>query len=146
MILIAALFHDFDHSGRVGQDDLEIERAVRGLRANILGIDKYFQNDIEHLIRATEFPYKVPSSELTLEAQILRDADLSQALSVAWIQQVVFGLAEEMRKTPLEILKMQEGFLSNLKFSTDWAKQAFTQESIELKIEESRELLEILED
>src|SRR3989338_911352 len=30
-LLIAALFHDFDHSGLLGNDDLNLEMAVRGL-------------------------------------------------------------------------------------------------------------------
>lgn len=144
-LLIAALFHDFDHSGVSGPDIINIRTAIEGLRLHILPEDKPFCEEIEGLIKETEFPYKIPSEQLDLSAQILRDADLSQSLSVAWIQQVIFGLAKEWGKTPLEVLKMQEGFLGNLHPATSWAKTFFTQEDIQAKIQEAKELLEILE-
>ena len=37
-LLIAALFHDFDHSGMMGEDDLNIARALRAL-------DKHLSED-----------------------------------------------------------------------------------------------------
>jgi len=103
-----------------------------------------FQNIVE-IIRGTEFPYKVTSEMLTLSGQIIRDADLSQNFSVAWIQQVVFGLAEEWGKNPIEVLKMQEGFMNNvLHYITEWGQQRFPTSDIEGKIAEARALVEIL--
>jgi hypothetical protein len=143
-LLIAAISHDFDHTGRGGNDDVNIELAVRGLRASIAECDRPFLSEIEQLIRWTRFPYNVPEKDLNILGLILRDADVSQAFSVAWIQQVVFGLAEEWGKAPIEILGMQKGFLQNLKFHTNWAKTQFGQELIEKKIAEAEELLAIL--
>jgi len=80
-----------------------------------------------------------------MSGQILRDADLSQALSPAWIQQTVFGLAAEWGKSPLEALKAEEVFHSNLKFCTVWAKNKFPNDAIQKKAVEARELLELLE-
>jgi hypothetical protein len=77
-------------------------------------------------------------------AQIIRDADLAQALSSAWIQQVVFGLAQEWELSPLEVLKGQGSFLTGLSFSTYWAQQLFPQELIQAKIEEVEQLLQLL--
>lgn len=144
-LLIAGLFHDFDHSGMMGHDDLNIERALRGLRTHILPQDAPYIVLIEHMIKGTQFPYVIPSQDLTLGGLILRDADMSQALSVAWIQQVVFGLAGEWGKTPKEILKMQEPFLKSLKFNTDWARHQFPKADVLAKIQEARDLLELLE-
>jgi hypothetical protein len=145
-LLIAALFHDFDHSGRLGNDDLNIEAAIRGLRTHILPEDKGHLPNIERLIRATEYPYTVPTNELTLLGQILRDADLCQTLSPVWLQQVVFGLAAEWGKTPLEVLKAQEPFLKSISFHTEWAQERFPIEVIFAKIDEARELLALLEE
>ena len=64
---------------------------------------------------------------------------------VAWIQQVIFGLAGEWNKQPLEVLRMRESFLKNLKFQTEWARQFFPQNAIDDKIAEARELLQLLE-
>jgi hypothetical protein len=143
-LLIAALFHDYNHTGMFGDDDLNIERAIRALRQHILPEDALFLDDIIELVRATQYPYVVPASRLTLCGEILRDADMSQVFSVAWIQQVIFGLAAEWGKKPIDVLGMQEPFLRSLTFHTEWAKQQFPQSDINAKIDETRELFELL--
>lgn len=145
-LLIGILFHDFDHSGLFGNDDLNIERALRGLRKYILDDDRDDVEYIEPIIRATEYPYTISSQDLSLSQFIIRDADLSQALNVAWIQQVVLGLAKEWNQKPIDVLKSQEPFLKILKFETQWAKDLYPEEKIKEKIEEARELFEILEE
>ncbi len=147
ILLIAALFHDFNHSGMIGDDDLNIERSIRGLRKFILPEDKEYLPQIITLIKATEYPYPktMPSESLSLCGKILRDIDLGQVFSVAWIQQVIFGLAAEWNKKPIEVLAIQEPFLRSLKFNTEWARQYFPQSEIEGKIGEARELLQLLE-
>ncbi len=142
---VAAIFHDFDHSGRTGHDDLEIERALRGLRKHLEGNDEMSLLSIERMIRATEFPYKVTGELLSLGAQILRDADISQSLNSVWIQQIIFGLGEEMGKSPREMLVMQGGFMRNIRFLTAWGQEAFPQAAIDAKIAEAQELLAILD-
>lgn len=143
-LLIAALFHDFDHTGKPGPDSVNIARAIVGLKQHLAPEDAYEFENIAALIRATEFPHTTPSEKLPLAAQILRDADLSQALSVAWIQQVVFGLATEWGKTPLEVLKLQAPFHRNLKFTTEWARKKFPEQLIAAKIAEAEELIKLL--
>jgi len=144
-LLIAALFHDFDHSGMMGEDDLNIARALRALDRHIIGEDRLYRSEIAAIIRATEYPYKVPSTELPLSAQIIRDADLSQAFGVAWIQQVVFGLASEWGKDPLDVLRMQGRFHGGLQLQTEWARQLFPREAIDEKVQEAREILDLIE-
>lgn len=145
-LLIASLFHDFDHSGKLGDDDLNILKAVRGLRKHIDSDDKESLPSITKLIEATEYPYKVKSRQLDLSAQIIRDADLSQAFSVAWIQQTIFGLAAESNKKPIEVLKLQGPFMEKVEFQTEWAKKTFPKQDIARKIQETTELLELLEE
>ena len=145
-LFIGAMFHDFDHSGQFGNDDLNIERAVRGLRKHIHPMDEEHIEDIIAIIRTTEYPPKEDSANISLPAQILRDADVSQAMSVAWIQQVIIGLSQEWGKSPLEVLRMQGVFHRNLKFSTAWGNALFPREVIEAKIKESEELLGMLEE
>ena len=144
MLLIAAMFHDFDHSGLSGNDDLNIERAVRGFSKYIAPEDKSLEENISLLIRTTEFPHKGDPASTSLLARILRDADMCQVLNPVWIQQVAFGLAAEWGKTPIEILNAQEAFLTDLKFNTEWAKGMFPREVIEAKIKEVAGLLDIL--
>lgn len=143
-LLIAALFHDFDHSGLFGNDDLNIERAVRGLKKHLLPRDVGEFAAMETLIRATQYPPTISGEDLSLAAQILCDADVSQAFSAAWIQQVIFGLSGEWGNTPLDALRAQEPFLRKLKFHTKWARGRFSLFDIEAKIKEVQELCEIL--
>jgi hypothetical protein len=65
-ILIAELFHDFDHFNRSGNDDLNIEIALRGLKRHIDPIDRPFLTDISNLIIPTEYPYRIPTDALSL--------------------------------------------------------------------------------
>jgi hypothetical protein len=144
-LLIAASFHDYGHSGTFGYDYLNIERALHGLKDNILPEDKEHLDDIVSLIKPTEFPYTIPSEALTdLRALVLRDADVSQSLSIAWIQQVLIGLAREWKKPVREVLLMQEPFLSKLTFHTSWARHRWPNTDIQSKIREAQRLVSML--
>jgi hypothetical protein len=143
-LLIAALFHDFNHSGKLGNDDQNIAEALRGLDEHVLPEDRPELTIVAALVQATEYPHKNPAEELELPAQILRDADSLQTFSEAWIQQVIFGLAAEWGKKPIEILAIQLEFLANLKLHTAWGRQRFPQSVINEKAEEARQLFEIL--
>ena len=149
-LLIAALFHDFDHPGHPhpsegDSDRINIPIAIAGLRRHIMPADRPFLPKIEALIEATHYPYKIGSDKLDLLGQIIRDADLAQALSPAWIQQVVIGLAQEWEVQPLDVLKGQASFLAGLSFCTRWSQQLFPAERIQAKVEEAEQLLRLLQ-
>jgi hypothetical protein len=95
-LLIAALFHDFDHPGHPhpaadDPDGINIGRSIAALHRHIAPEDRPFLLGIEALIEATHYPYAVAGEQLDLSGQIIRDADLAQSLSRVWIQQVVIG-------------------------------------------------------
>ena len=149
-LLIAALFHDFDHPGHPHQgekdpDRINIPIAITALRQYILPEDRDLQAEIERSIEATHYPYKVAAEQLDLAGKIIRDADLAQALSTAWIQQVVIGLAQEWRVKPLDVLRMQAGFMRALPFNTEWARRLFPPDLVQAKIDEAEKLLRYLE-
>lgn len=149
-LLIAALFHDFDHPGRrqPGENDpdrINIPIAIAGLRRHVTPADHPYLSEIEALIEATYYPYKIGSDKLDLLGQIIRDADLAQALAPVWIQQVVIGLAQEWGVPPFEVLKGQASFLAGLSFQTRWARELFPRECIRAKVEEAEQLLRLLE-
>jgi len=144
ILLIAALFHDFDHSGKVGNDQKEIKRAIVGLKKHIQKQDLPLLEQITELIKITEFPHQESLSALSLEAQILRDADLSQGLSDTWIQQSAIGLGVESSVDPVKMLKEQISFYNNLNFKTVWAKKKFTKKKIKDRQQEIREYLSLL--
>ena len=135
-LLIAAMFHDFDHSGMMGNDDLNIERAIRSVHKYVIESDRLILGEIINLIKLTEFPYLIPHKDLNLSGLIIRDADMTQALGINWMQDVILGLASEWRKEPAGVLCRQEGFLSQLKFHTRWAQELFPQTEIDAKVQE----------
>jgi hypothetical protein len=142
-LLIGAIFHDFDHRGTTVSDAVNIARALAGLRRHILPRDRPELPNIEKIVEASEFPHKEDAS-LSLEALMLRDADLAQVFNPAWVQQIVFGLAREKGISPHEMLEGQEKFLKSLHFETEWARQKFPRCVIDAKIEEIRGYLDVL--
>lgn len=148
-LLIAALFHDFNHPGHPhhGEPDpdrVNIEIALDGLRKHVEPSDRPSLPSIEALIRATHFPYKTSGDELDLPGKIIRDADLAQALNPVWVQQIVIGLAQEWGSTPLDVLKMQPSFFHRLRFNTSWALEVFPRGLVEAKVAEAEALLRLL--
>ena len=146
-LLISAIFHDNEHPGKSGNDDLNIEMAVRSWKKLALKEDRDDETIFDYvinLIQSTEFG---PNGHvMTVHGEyskILRDADLTQICSDAWIRMILFGLSEEMGVAPIEMLRMQEGFLKNLKFESQWGQQF--NGVIQEKIAEANELLRILE-
>ncbi len=131
-LLIAALFHDFDHSGLSGNDDRNLARAARALQKYAAPVDWPHLGNIKTLMWTTEFPHKVHAEQLDLLGEI-------------WLQQVVVGLSQEMGKTPMDLLKMQRGFHEHLKYQTEWARDLFPPEVVSAKIAEAEEYLDILE-
>ena len=93
-LLVAALFHDFNHSGGKYADNVNIENSLLGVQAWIKdrndGDLEYEQ--IKSLIEITEFPYKVESNTLNLTQQILRDADMGSVFTDNWFQTIMLGL------------------------------------------------------
>lgn len=145
-ILIAALLHDLDHSGTKMKDSIQVDRAIEGFRKNIVEEDKPFQKQIEEIIRATEYPYESKTENLPPSQQIIRDADMTQMFTQAWIQQVIFGLGKEWSLNPTEMLEKQEEMLKNHEWHTDWAKEKYGQKAIDEKLKEVEELMKIVED
>ncbi len=143
-LLIAAMFHDFNHTGKKGSDSVNIQAAILALSIHSQPVDADYFEEIRSLIAVTEYPYRVPSEGLSLSARIIRDADMGQSLSTAWIQQVTFGLAAEWGVTPLEVLHRQVDFHKKLGFHTAWGQATFPESDVQAKVDEVRELLELL--
>lgn len=142
-LLIASMFHDNGHSGHTGNDSEEVAKALTSLENALLDEDVYLRPDIFANIMATEVPYRREAN--TLPERIIRDCDIIQVFSDAWIQQVIFGLAAESGLTPLAMLRLQLDFIPKLKFQTDWAESVYGPLKKE-KLEEVRGLLEILDE
>lgn len=138
-VLIAALFHDFNHTGKTGNDDVNIEIALRGIEHNILPEDMKYLTKIKSYISATRFPhFDIEFNVQNLPMFLLRDADVSYTLSDVWIQTVGFGLNYELGLTSEQILRGQEQFLNSVELFTDWARMEYSAKLKDRMLEANR--------
>ena len=143
-MLIAALFHDYGHCGKSGNDADNIITALHGLNEHLLEEDRDWDelHWITRCIDATEFPHRELTGGMTLPELIVRDADVTYTLHEVWIQ-TICGLAQEIGLTSEQMLKYQEPFLSNFNFSTEWGKATYG-DRLKERIEEAKEMVKVL--
>lgn len=146
-IIVAALFHDFDHSMGELKDSENIKNAIIAfekwydINKKDLNIDHDMVVDV---IKATEYPYVIDAKDLTLEQKIIRDADLCQTFVDNRIQQVYIGLSAEMKIRILDMLNGQIKFIESIVPNTDWFKLKFNKEKNRV-IEEVNKLIKLYE-
>lgn len=146
LMLIASLFHDYNHPGKAGNDADNLKLAIKGLRTHIHPSDEEHIDTIILFMMATEYPHKnldPHGHEFTLPALLVRDADISYTLGAVWIS-TVSGLAWELSMSALELIKLQETFLKeHLHFSTEWGKSTYDELRVQ-RIEEVQSLIRCL--
>ena len=139
-LLIAALFHDFGHTGKTGNDSEQIILAVQGFEKHCLPEDIPYKDTIIKIIQSTEYPHKNPPQDII--EQIIRDADISQTLSDVWIEHTLYDLSRELGITPRKMLEQQLEFLPSIKFYTTWGKNKF-KKKIKKRIKEVKKMLKV---
>jgi hypothetical protein len=135
LLLFAALFHDFDHSGGLHPDSTNIKRALRGIYI-------YTREQPAPIIKAcvccTEYPFVV--EPFTIEQRIIRDADLMQFRYPNWKEMIEVRLKQEMEVkfekpiTPEEMFDGNQNFWRAAKFYTEWGKKTFDIEGIPMRL------------
>jgi len=142
-LVIAAIFHDFNHSGGKLKDKENVQNAINAFLSMSLE-DQDVSDLVVEIIKATEYPYVIPEEEFTIYQQIIRDADLMQTFEKNYLQQNWLGLTQEMNLDMLTCLKGSEIFWSNVKFHTEYAKKK-SEEFMPGRFEDVKFLLKILE-
>jgi HD superfamily phosphodiesterase len=127
LLLIVALFHDFNHTTKKDNESNNIKRAVYALYDCSRSLNENLTGWVE-LIKSTSWPYEKPAEELTLMQQILRDADQLQCFDKNYVQQVLLGLSFEWgavtgKHGELEnLIDVQINYLKTIQFITPRAK------------------------
>lgn len=122
-LLMAALFHDFNHSAGQETDAVNVSWAKDKLQIFCENEDIPLDVDFMHsIIDATQYPYVIPAEELTIYQKIIRDADLCQIYEYNWLQQNIFGLAQEMNLSVTSLIAGQRKFLENIEPLTTYGK------------------------
>ena len=115
---LAALFHDFNHSGGKLKDDENIEIALGELKKWLDATDNSnLYKAVKKIIIATEFPHKDINTDIL--QKIIRDADTMGGISEDW-SNIVKSLAKEYNKTLEEFIPIQIKFLDTVKFNTEY--------------------------
>lgn len=121
-LAIAAIFHDFGHSGGKLKDDENVKNAINSFLS--MSLEEQDVNDlIVEIIKATEYPYVIPDDKLTIYQKVIRDADLMQTFEKNYLQQNWLGLSQELGADFLTFLGKSKEFWDNVKFHTDYAKK-----------------------
>ena len=121
-IMLAGLFHDFGYYSKI-----DAENIVRAIEA----FEKYSKEtddvnkEVINNIKATQYPYVINSSELTLSQKIMRDADLLQWTKKNFIKQVIIGLSDEMGLTLEKLIEGQKKFMLNMNFHTPMGQRIY---------------------
>ncbi len=123
-LLLAALFHDVNHSGGKDSDDINVKVA----KSTVTNFIRDYNIDVDidevcKIIDATQYPYVIESKDLDLTQEIIRDADLMQVFEYNWIQQNMMGLCSEMGVTMDKMIVGQKQFLMSAQFNTEWGKE-----------------------
>lgn len=134
-LLLAAMFHDMNHSMGKEKDDYNVTQAILAFHSWNTNKD-ISGKKVEEIIRATEYPYVIDSKKLTTQQRIIRDADLMVWLEDDWFQNATLGLNKEMGVK--DIIKVVEGnleFHKNIEmctsdgqyiYVTQWEEHVFT--------------------
>lgn len=129
VLIVACLFHDFNHSGGVQPDSENIHNAI-------MALDQFAFTDIglqvlknhgmlqqvKELIKLTQFPSE--RNPDTLMGLCIRDADMLYSFCSVGIDAVVTGLRKEMAVTtgvltpPLDYMEQQRKFINSLTMFT----------------------------
>ena len=132
-LLIASMFHDFNHTGKIGPDSVNIKLAIDGVNEFIIANN--LSNDLNcdviiNIIKSTEFPYKnIPNSILEC---IIRDADMAYVYNdINFMSFSNFGLGSEYNKfnNVNDIKSWIEGqmqFINNMECYTEYAKKLWS--------------------
>ena len=127
-LIIAALFHDVNHTGNLKNSDsmnigLAIGKFAEFYNNNLVTIFTTVDIDfilIVSLIQATEYPYI--EIDLTKLHLIIRDADFSQIFENDFVHAIVLGLAKEQNVNIKKRVSDQISFTKVLVYNTEYCK------------------------
>ena len=146
-LVIASLFHDFNHSGGKLKDKENVDIAINKMKEFFLmhtsSSDARIKR-IEDIIRATEYPYS-EKNNINILSEIIRDADLSQSASDDFLFYVI-GLMQETNTSLNDediIYSFKEIVFNTIAFNKN--NKFFLEESEELFGEKRRKNIQMLE-
>ncbi len=129
-LYLAALFHDFNHSGGKLSDEKNVQMAIDGVTDyyNYGGspITEKALMEIIEIIEATQYPYIIDKKDLTKKQSIIRDADLMVSMNDGFWSMGILGLMDEMKIDDIEsMVKGQINFHNSIELINPTAKYLY---------------------
>ena len=137
-LILAALFHDFGHSGGFFADDSKnVEAAISGFMRWIRQTNAARNTDVHvvhYLIRLTKYPFELPETDLyhilvnqeeySLQLNCLRDADMMQNCNDTLLSNFV-GVKQELFRhdSYAEYTEKTLVFLRGIEYETQYGKE-----------------------
>ncbi|MFW6225637.1 MAG: hypothetical protein ACOC3V_01595 [bacterium] len=128
---LAALFHDFNHSGGRLKDYENIELALTAFNIfyndNIDKFNSLNKDNIIELIKITEYPHKRKPSNV--KEMILIDSDMIQCYNKNWFLNVITGfLMKEIGMDIKDAINNQIKYIKGVNYYTEYANSIHTKE------------------
>jgi len=130
-LLVAALFHDYAHAGKMGNDHKNILNACDGLSGFHALFPEFDLAYAWYIITCTEYPYVVDDEELTTEGRIIRDCDMSYLFEDIAIVKLYYGLRTEFGFTLKKFVESQKAFFDSVKFYNKVLQIVWTEKKID---------------
>jgi hypothetical protein len=129
-VLLAALFHDFNHSQGEESDEVNVKRAIAGVRDfyenNAMNKNSVNIEKVVEIIQATQYPYVIEADDLSLEQAIIRDADLMPTLDPDWLNNIIVGLMKEMKIDNFKTMcEGQVKFHQGIRMCSTWGETMY---------------------
>lgn len=112
-LAIACIFHDFNHSGGLQNDDWNVATAIQHMKDSLIDEHKILENEISSIIQSTRYPYVIEDKDLNFEQAVIRDADLLQIVNGNYIERIFIGLVRELDWSITDAKAAQHSFLQN---------------------------------
>lgn len=136
LMIVAGLFHDFNHSGGKEKDDhINIKYALAGfdnfIKDSNFAVPEFSDEDykfIQTIIKYTKFPHESileEDKEFELYIGIIRDADLLQMTCDSYVPHVVLGLSKESNISIEDMIKSQSKFIDSIKWNIPIVAELF---------------------
>jgi hypothetical protein len=127
---LAALFHDFNHSGGELSDEDNVQMAIDGITDYYnYGTENLTEKallEIIEIIEATQYPYIIDKKDLTKNQSIIRDADLMVSMNDGFWSMGIFGLMDEMKIEDINsMVKGQISFHNSIELTNPTAKYLY---------------------
>ena len=127
-LILAALFHDMNHSMGSLKDDQNVKNAIKSMES-WLDQEKGLSTDVDknvitEIIKATEYPYVIDKDKLSYSQKIIRDADLLVSNESNWMDSILFGLQSEMKVDNIDdLIEGNIKFHESIEMLTDFGKK-----------------------